>query len=355
MKYLKDESLHGFLIRQQYRGMGKFEPKGVIDSSGNWSAVPYIHEGAKNCFSSFEELFLLNVIGDYYFENVFLSNFDIIDYPSECCFYLDNLFVKNTNKFNNYIRKPITFCPECASEMIKNNGFFYFRTEWTNDCYCTVHNVQVEEIKSNSYIESVDCVKKLMKGIKVKGETVSHPYYDRTRRNVNSLILYPIQFTWCANHALKKFVSRILEIDFIIRSYYEGSDGKCNNLEWDGILNYFTENKNEIMKISPSVFIMFNEYRDYINDINYGCDIYMVTHGDHKKLSDLMIMPKNRNCIECSHDNCKVRSSSLTKLEAASYTDLLSFSSAFNYFSNNFHFEHLGCQLWSPIRITGNR
>ncbi|MEZ8740543.1 hypothetical protein AB6E21_10980 [Photobacterium swingsii] len=135
-----DESLHSFLIRHQLAYTHKFDPKGVISSNGGWKRIPYAHHEVTKLFEKYSDLFLLEAID----VDIQLGerNHQFFDEPDSYCLSIHMTFFQGfQNRYISNGQLPITYCPDCIKEMIRENGFGYFRKNWGRESWCDNHDI----------------------------------------------------------------------------------------------------------------------------------------------------------------------------------------------------------------------
>lgn len=338
--------------------MIKFDPVGIVDTSGMWKGHPFIHSNAKSSFDSFSGIFMLSLVGNYYFDQYFYSNRELIDNPNLPNYSIDDFLLKN-NLSKVYNNKPVYYCKKCSLEMIKDFGFFYFRDEWIRNGYCSIHNIKVKKLKSNYYKDTIHLISNLFRGIETLESSVNYDenlnydlfYKDECYRDFNSCVLYPIQFSWCAKSALEGYISRIFELELIIVSFVKENYIGNEVLEWEDYINFFAINNSKINLEYPVMNFLFAEYKSYVESINDCCDIIQISNGEYIITRDLIISPKNRNCKTCIYEKCRVKNCNSNNISKIEIKEISSYSDTYKFLSENFKVNPLGFQLWSPLKL----
>jgi len=352
-----DESLHGFLVRQQLLHMHKFDPKGVIGADGNWRKAPFAHREVLHLFEKFDDLFLLEAID----VNIQLGeqNYQFFDGPDAYLSQISAIFFDGARRESvSGSSRAIKYCHKCIEDMLRENGFGYFRHYWNSKRWCYTHNESFRVIKSGDYKTSVALVRDILSGKKVpswklcKSKPASHKRNDNQFKRDNSLkFFYPIRAVKCSARIIAKC---LIENKSDLNEY-----GLPVELDW---LNLWTRNlifsptnsmdfyraKNDL----ELLMVLLQQFTPLVNFIERNFDYYKLGVGPRKQLSEVILAPKKRACHECETQCCRVKIEKAMLIDRPNLNYLVEHSTSLRRLAfQQLHLPVTGTHAWSPIKI----
>jgi len=352
-----DESLHGFLIRQQLIYMHQFDPKGVIAVDGGWRHTPFSHREVLHLFEPFDDLFLLEAID----VNIQLGeqNHQFLDGADNYLSSISAVFFDGARKGNaSGSSSAIKYCHKCIEEMLRENGFGYFRKDWGGKRWCYTHDVSFRTIKSSCYKTSVELVRKLLSGKKVpsrelcKNQPAPHELNDNQFKREHSLkLFYPIRAVKCSAKVIGKC---LIENQSDLSEY-----GLPVGVDWlnlwirnlvfapiNSLAFYTAENDLE------RLMVLLQQFSPLVNLLDRNFSYYKLWVGPRKQLSEIILAPKNRACNDCKNQLCRVKMEKAMLIDRPNLNYLVENSTSLRRLAfQQLHLPVTGVHPWSPIKI----
>ncbi len=348
-----DESLHSFLVRNQLIHMHKFDPKGVIAKNGRWRVSPFAHHEATHVFEKYDDLFLLETID----VDIQLSSRDhrFFDAPDSYCLSIQRTFFEGRHSCPpSGEMMSIAYCPRCMKEMIKEIGFGYFRKSWRSGHICRIHGTALHTINSESYETSIKAVRKLLAGKKVPSKVLAHvPELNRKPEASSQRLrlFYPIRTVECSARViglrLAKCRDELMSMGFQIEEHWIR--------RWlRGLVDSQIDSKEHKQARAHlghlmSVLQNFKPLADFINkEFSYA----RLWVGPRKQLSEILLLPKERQCSTCENKQCGERIADSQEVDNIDLQYLTVNSTSLRRLGfQQMHLPSTGPHLWSPIRI----
>ncbi|MXR70308.1 hypothetical protein GNT65_16745 [Shewanella sp. JBTF-M18] len=129
------------------------ELKGIVSYDGYWKTFPKIKgNGLLSGYSKEDVLEFISdrcpAIGCFYKLNELDLDLIYNNIFNEESFFYDEVVLNNCIGFPCKVR----FCYECFREQIFHYGVSYFKVEWYNSCKCSVHNVNLLDVKASKVV-----------------------------------------------------------------------------------------------------------------------------------------------------------------------------------------------------------
>lgn len=157
---LKNELIHGFLVRSQLR-IGEKRFDNILTKKGGWRKHPYIIPGTSTILAGFADSNLqsaLMAVGLPDIQERISSNL-----KAEYSVLSNFLNGKKSGSPSKYF-KPIDFCFECILSGIKTNGYPSFETRWFHSLHCKTHDTSLYRLTSKCMNDSADALRDLFRG-----------------------------------------------------------------------------------------------------------------------------------------------------------------------------------------------
>ena len=161
MKFLSDETLHSFIIRQALLSRGQLKQcdlKGVVSYSGCWLVFPKLGRESLNYFKNIPE----KTIYDYLetkcpsIENNWIA-------PSTLQLLLKNLFEIDRPNLGSWevsacypFPSKVQYCLECLKNQLHEYGVCWFKSSWYRASTCNIHQANLMDI--NQKFSGCECI-----------------------------------------------------------------------------------------------------------------------------------------------------------------------------------------------------
>ncbi|MDN8558372.1 hypothetical protein [Citrobacter werkmanii] len=354
-----DESLPGFLLRQQMVFADAFAPKGVISRDGQWYREPYAHHEVLHIFHRFDDLFLLETIDIG--KRIGRVGHGLFDAPSAYYHKLYSTFLTGERLVTNRADKKeiIKFCPECIVGAIKNFGFGYFKYNWHQTHWCYEHEMSLYHLQSTSYRDTLiditrviygEIIQNAVKMVSVRPPKKTNP--SETSQEKPEFV-FPVRAAECVGEMIGYILLKDLNNLFKFNHFFDID-------EWQQLgedLLLWQKDHVRFMnavQIIENVIILLNHYDKFNANLQHVVEYVKVTVSPRKQFSEIMMVSKHRHCDSCpKYRYCAVTGSGTEGItERIDLHFLLQNSTSLKrYAFDNGWILLTGDHIWSPFRV----
>lgn len=354
-----DESIQGFLLRQQLVFAKKFDPKGVITKDGQWYSEPYAHHEVLHIFHRFDDFFLLEKIENGKPKSS--QGYGFFDSPSAYCESLNSTFFAGEKKniVSKRRKQAIYFCPECVSFAISEFGFGYFKHDWLNTKWCHEHKIALYCIKPVSYQKSVLAVQLIIRGDIPDGAfpaVNAQPNLSvipEEKKPASPEFLFPVRAVDCMIESIGAWLLENL-------AHLPKLHASSSHTFWRKMALTILFRETDILgfmdaaEVFDVVLFNLNRHKDFSSYIESSVEYLKVPVSPRKQFTEIVMAPKKRNCIKCSrYTVCEAAEKNIEIVDE--YIDIQFFFKHSTSF-RRFAFEQgfiiaTGDTKWSPFEI----
>jgi hypothetical protein len=161
MRFLSDETLHSFIIRQALLSRGQLRQcdlKGIVSYSGCWLNLPKLGKESLHYFKDIPKKTICNYletkcpsIGIYWIS------------PTTLQLLLDNLFEVDEPNIGSWeVRSccpfpfKVQYCLECLKDQLYECGVCWFKSSWYKASMCNIHQSSLIDI--NQTFKGCKCI-----------------------------------------------------------------------------------------------------------------------------------------------------------------------------------------------------
>ncbi|MEZ9269559.1 hypothetical protein AB9R79_23825, partial [Vibrio splendidus] len=252
---------------------------------------------------------------------------------------------------------PIVYCPDCIKDMIRENGFGYFRKNWGRENWCDNHDIALHHLESNNYRSSVKLLKKLLLGESI-GSKVIKGASPKKRKAIDEDIehsplklFFPVRTVECSARriglCLAENWSELLGMNLPIEP-----DELLILIRW---LVYSSSDSHEFFKAKINLgrlIAIFQKFLPLVDLFNNDFSYVRLCVGARSELSEIVLVPKDRDCLSCDNKKCVAQMNGAKEIENIDFSYLVHNSTSLRRLSfQQMHLPRTGPNLWSPIQI----
>ncbi|MGB5853752.1 MAG: hypothetical protein WBH20_00630 [Oceanisphaera sp.] len=353
-----DESLHGFLLRNQLLYSPSTKPVGVISQNGGWIKSPFVSQEAQHVFSLRPDHELLEIIDIK--ETIDGIGNQLFDCPIGYTHKISNVFFSNNNhtKINKNV-EPIVFCEICIRESIEKFGYGYFKNIWSFYSYCAIHNEPLKQFPLKNFSSSLSWIADVMQGnipdVAFVVQDFKKPVYLSWEDPI-SRFFFPIKASLCAFYFFAQWI--LNNEDLFDRGFYK-LVSRRKMLKQCGFIvfkKHFTANAKDYL---TKIYLILKGFNQDLLDkfFEQHVEIVKIQIGPRKQgvLQELITKIKGESCSLCNFKSCSLRGSK--DLEIIENSDinikyLMSHSySLLRIVLQQDPLSPFGSDLWSPMEL----
>ncbi|GIU50447.1 hypothetical protein TUM4438_36480 [Shewanella sairae] len=304
-----DESLQSYIFRHEMLNGGT-NFSSLISRNGEWLTHVKLDNSQKSYFVNHEEKLLLSLIKSNYERVVKLDFFHNPFFYLELfkCIFKEH---ENSNwmlQFSNFkgCYKRVSFCNLCVKDSLFSYGFGYFKEDWTNGGGCKVHNVPIYYLPVASVRKTISSIREVLLG-GIPSVAVQYSVTDVSREKSFQSGIFQKPISPCLFRLIHRKLCRIIKHYCFNRGLYEEHlergmysaykklfDASGAYIKADAIVIEDIINKLLKLKYSPIMEVLDSLYEELevFNGVeqSFSC-------------SELMLVPKVRACLTCTHSN----------------------------------------------------
>ncbi|MFD1007488.1 hypothetical protein [Oceanisphaera ostreae] len=305
-----DESLHGFLLRNQLLYSPSSKPFGVISLKGGWVDSPFVNKEAEHIFRTLPDHELLEIIDIK--EVVNNVGNQLFDCATSYTNKISNVFFSNRNSTGTYKTSgPIVFCELCIKESIKRFGYGYFKNIWSFYSYCIIHNEPLKELPLKGFYSSLSWVADVMGG---NTPEASFQVQDTKKPSFLSwddpfaAYFFPIKASQCVFNFFAKWVSTN-ESSFNNDLYRVIS--RKEMLKYCRFVSVKKDFSSKSKYYLTKVYMLLKHFNQNLLDkfFEQHVEVVKVQIGPRKQgvLRELITKRKEESCSICKFKSCSLR------------------------------------------------
>lgn len=304
---IHDESLQSYIFRRilQY---GDSDFSCLISRDGMWKVKVVLNSAEQNLFVNDGENKLVSLVKQNY------SRFLIVSFYHNPFFYIElfKMTFKSENSLPSLtqfpqidsLKKVIFFCHKCMIDSIRSFGYGYFKAEWDNQRVCEVHDVALSYLAPLTMKKATIAIKEIMQG-KVPSSAIQCKSKEEKRIFERQIGFFLSPMSPCLLQLILNKLRRVVHEYYSDESLY---DERLEKLMYslDKKLLYASglyKAPNAELIERPLRQLIDKQYqpiRTFISDL-YEEVVTFNGVAESKSCSEIMVVPKCRDCLNCTH------------------------------------------------------
>jgi hypothetical protein len=285
-----DESLQSYLFRI-LKLNGFYNYSSIIVSHSGWGNRPSIPFEAKHLLTGVNKSHLLllleNSVNIPKDESDFINHFDFIELFNKT--FSPQKVTKSAGKGMN-----IHFCPHCMKEQMRNYGYSYFKSCWTNQLYCMKHSDDLLALKPSQLTRQISNLHKILR-CEVDKSFTCHP--KRNSHFNKTISDRTIKFSPCSKSQL---------INWVIQNSKYYPVGYTDILDY-GLLTKTERKAFNVIKYRKKIESNWEEFYQQLTTFSHKELLKYINENmvfDHVKYQQNGINSKSKAILKSKTKNC---------------------------------------------------